>query len=191
MGRSGTIKTTWHKINLVPVTKPSHRQPYRAGQQSWKVLKERISTQLEAGIIELTYLYWVSLFLLVLKKEKTLLFCANFWRINAVAMPDTFPLPRIEDCINCVREAKVFPTLTLYWDIGKGQSKSRINIKRPPAPTLIPTATNACPLDCATCRPRSKACWMLFSRQFADNLDWFILRMWSSSVEMIISTFGM
>ena len=53
--------------------------------------------------------------LLVPKKEGTLRFCVDFRRLNALTIPDTYPVPRMEDCIDSLGEARLFTTLDALW----------------------------------------------------------------------------
>lgn len=45
-------------------------------------------------------------------------FCTGYRRVNAVTKPDSFPLPRMEDCVDSVGAAKFTRKLDLlkgYW----------------------------------------------------------------------------
>ena len=57
---------------------------------------------------------------LVLKPDGTYQFCTDFRKLNAVTRANSYPLPRIEDCIDCVGKARYVTTLDLlkgYWQI--------------------------------------------------------------------------
>nr|XP_046272302.1 uncharacterized protein LOC124073826 [Scatophagus argus] len=61
---------------------------------------------------------WSSPCLLVPKSDGTSRFCTDFRKPNAVTKPDSFPLPRIEDCIDRVGAARYVTKLDLlkgYW----------------------------------------------------------------------------
>ena len=53
--------------------------------------------------------------LLVPKKDGTLRFCVDSRRLNALEIPDTYPLPRLEDCIDSLGKARLFTTLVAQW----------------------------------------------------------------------------
>ena len=53
--------------------------------------------------------------LLAPKKDGTLRFCVDFRRLNALTIPDTYPLPQMEDCIDSLGEARLFTTLDALW----------------------------------------------------------------------------
>jgi len=42
-------------------------------------------------------------------------FCVDFRRLNAATIPDTYPLPRMDDCIDSLSTAKVFTLLDALW----------------------------------------------------------------------------
>jgi len=57
---------------------------------------------------------------LVPKKDGTLRFCVDYRPLNAVSKRDSYPLPRMDECIDSLGEAKVFSTLhcnTGYWQV--------------------------------------------------------------------------
>lgn len=114
-GTLGTIKTTEHRINLTPGSKPIHLNPYRAGPERRKIMTDHINDQLKAGVIEPAVSEWASPVLLVPKKDGTLRFCIDYRRLNAITIPDTYPLPRMDDSIDSLGNAKVFTTLDALW----------------------------------------------------------------------------
>ena len=42
-------------------------------------------------------------------------FCIDFRRLNAATIPDTYPLPRMDDCIESLSHVKVFSMLDALW----------------------------------------------------------------------------
>ena len=53
--------------------------------------------------------------LLAPKKDGTQRFCIDFRRLNAATVPDAYPLPRMDDCIDSLAGAKVFTLLDALW----------------------------------------------------------------------------
>ena len=54
------------------------------------------------------------------KKDGSLRFCIDFWKLNDVTVKDTHPLTRIDDTLEALKGAKIFSTLDLksgYWAI--------------------------------------------------------------------------
>lgn len=63
---------------------------------------------------------WSSPCLLAPKSDGTLCFCTDFRKVNAVTVPDSFPLPRMEDCIDSIGPSRFITKLDLlkgYWQV--------------------------------------------------------------------------
>lgn len=75
---------------------------------------------LENGIAEPSSSSWASPCLLVSKPDWTHRPCTDFRKVNALTKPDSFPLPRMEDCVDQVGAAKYvskFVLLKGYWQV--------------------------------------------------------------------------
>ena len=75
---------------------------------------------LAAGVIESATSEWASLFVLVPKKDGSLRFCVESRSLNAKSVADAYPLPRIDDCLDSLGDAKIFTTLDCnagYWQV--------------------------------------------------------------------------
>lgn len=107
-GALGKIKATENRRDLYPDTKKISQQPYRTVPKSSEVLEQSIQTQLDAGIVELALTEWDSSGILAPKRDGTMRFCVDFRRLNAAKTADNYPVPRMEDCIESFRDAKIF-----------------------------------------------------------------------------------
>ena len=114
-GKLGQVESTVHRINLKPGTPPVRLQPYRAGPDKREKIREQIEYQLAAGVIEPANTEWSSPVLLAPKKDGTQRFCVDFRRLNAATIPDTYPLPRMDDCIDSLSNANIFTLLDALW----------------------------------------------------------------------------
>lgn len=56
---------------------------------------------------------WSSPCLLVPKVDGLYPLCTDYWRINAITVPNSYPLPRIQDCIDNVGSAHFVSKLDL------------------------------------------------------------------------------
>ena len=86
-----------------------------------EVMGKEIKTMLEWGLFIPGKSEWTSPCILVPKPDGTHRFCIDYRKVNAVIRKDNFPLPRIEDCIEAVGEAKYVSKIDLlkgYWQIG-------------------------------------------------------------------------
>ena len=103
---------------------PIKQQPYRTPM----IYRERIAEMIEdmqaQGIVQPSSSPWASPVVLVPKKDGTARFCID---LNAVSRKDdiVYPLPRIEDILSTLGEAKYFSTLDLatgVWQIELDES---------------------------------------------------------------------
>ena len=104
---------------------PIKQQPYR----SPVIYREKISQMIDKmradGIIQPSHSPWASPIVIVPKKDGSLRFCVDYRRLNAVTRKDVYPLPRIEDILASLGEAKRFTSLDLasgYWQIELDES---------------------------------------------------------------------
>ena len=72
------------------------------------------------GIVRPSKSPWVSPIVLVPKKDGSLHFCVDFRKLNMIMKKDVYPLPRLEDILDTLGEAKYFTSLDLasgYWQV--------------------------------------------------------------------------
>ncbi len=63
---------------------------------------------------------WASPIVPVIKKDGTLRFCVDYRKLNAATKKDSYPLPRIDELLETLKDAKYFCCLDLYsgyWQI--------------------------------------------------------------------------
>ena len=75
---------------------------------------------LEAGVIEPAQSEWESPVLLVPKPDGSMGFCVDYRKLNAVTVKDTYPLPRMDECLDSLGDTKVFSALDAisgYWQM--------------------------------------------------------------------------
>ena len=73
---------------------------------------------IEADVIEPAQSEWASPIVLAPKKDGTLRFCVDYRKRNAATLADTYPLPRIDECLDSLGDATIFTTLDAssgYW----------------------------------------------------------------------------
>ena len=75
---------------------------------------------LQNGIVKPNQNQWNSPCVLVPKADGSYRFCTDFRRVNAVTKSDSYPLPRIDDCIDSIGHAQYvtkFDLLKGYWQV--------------------------------------------------------------------------
>ena len=119
-GDLGLIKATEHRIVLKPGAKPVRLNPYRMGQASRELTREQVQRMRDMGVIEPSSSEWASPIVLVPKPDGTVRFCIDYRRLNERTVKDSYPLPRMDDCLDSLGEAQFFSTLDCnagYWQI--------------------------------------------------------------------------
>src|SRR5919108_412385 len=109
-----------HVIRIKEGVKPIKERYYRTTPVEDELIKEEITKMLEAGIIVKSKSSWASPIVIVKKKDGKPRFCIDYRALNRVTVKDAFPLPRIEDILEALDNAKYFSTLDLtsgYWQI--------------------------------------------------------------------------
>ena len=75
---------------------------------------------LEEGVIEPCVSEWASPMVIIKKKDDTIRLCVDYRRLNAEMMMDAYPMPRVDDILDQVGQAKYITTLDLakgYWQV--------------------------------------------------------------------------
>lgn len=93
---------------------------YRMRPDRLKLLNGEIDYMLDTGIAIPSFSSWASPCLLVPKADGSQRFCSDMRKVNAVSKSDSFPLPRMDDCIDRVGAAKFvskFDLLKGYWQV--------------------------------------------------------------------------
>jgi hypothetical protein len=67
-----TLKATFHRIELVPDSRPVHFQPYRAGPNSRQAETTEVEKMLRSGVIEPAIREWAYPIVLVPKPDGSL-----------------------------------------------------------------------------------------------------------------------
>ena len=119
-GELGAINVTDMRIDLVPDAKPFKSAPYRAGPKTRELEQAEVDKQLKAGVIEPAMSEWAAPVLFAPKKDGKLRFCIDYRKLNSMTVKDTYPLPRMDECIDSLGESEYFTTLDAfagYWQI--------------------------------------------------------------------------
>lgn len=108
--------TNYHTHRIETGDAPPQRQyPYRVGTDQKKEIETQVEDMLKNGIIEPSDSYWAAPVILCKKKDGTFRFAIDYRRLNAVTVPQNYPLPRFEDVVDSVSasHSKIFSVLDL------------------------------------------------------------------------------
>lgn len=108
-----------HAIKLTEET-PIAVPPYRLSPTKKKILEEELERMLAADIIESCESPFAAPVVLVPKKDGSYRVCVDYRKINAVTVPDRYPLPRIDELLHAAKKTKYMTTIDLrsgYWQV--------------------------------------------------------------------------
>ncbi len=83
-------------------------------------MRREVEYLLKHGLVTPSQNPWSSPCLLVPKQDSTFHFCTDYRKVNSVTQPDSFPLPRMEDCVDRIGCAHFITKLDLlkgYWQV--------------------------------------------------------------------------
>lgn len=112
--------TAKHRIITDENERPVHQRPYRVSATEREVICRQVKEMLQDDVIQPSRSPWASPVVLVEKKDGTLRFCVDYRKLNKITKKDVYPLPRIDDSLDRLRNARYFSSLDLrsgYWQI--------------------------------------------------------------------------
>ena len=99
---------------------PIKQHPYRVSPMKKELLDKEVQYMLKNDIIEESQSNWSSPCILVPKHDGGFRFCTDFRKVNDKTKSDSFPIPRIADCIDQIGNAKFVSTFDMlkgYWQV--------------------------------------------------------------------------
>ena len=109
---------------------PIKQHPYRVSPMKKELLDKEVQYMLENDIIEESQSNWSSPCILVVKHDGGFRFCTDFRKVNDKTKSDSFPIPRIADCIDQIGNAKFVSTFDMlkgYWQVPLTQRAREIS----------------------------------------------------------------
>ncbi|XP_068216703.1 uncharacterized protein [Palaemon carinicauda] len=116
----GLVRSLQHDVVLKPNAQPIRQAPYRLSPQKAEAVRKEVSYMLENDLISPSSSPWSSPVVLVKKENGQDRLCFDYRKVNDLTVADSFPLPRIEDCIDKIGNAKYISKLDLlkgYWQV--------------------------------------------------------------------------
>ena len=117
--KPGMTRLTEHRIQTGSA-KPVRQTPYRLPHAYRETVQKGLAEMEKDGIIEPSTSEWASPIVLVPKKDGSLRMCVDYRRLNSVSEADAYPIPRIDDLIDRLGDARYISALDLtqgYWQV--------------------------------------------------------------------------
>ena len=96
----------YHDVDIIEVAKPVKQHPYRLYPERQQYLRKEVKYLMDNDFIEPSQSEWSSRCLLVPKSDGTFRMCTDYRKVTSVTKTDTFPIPKIDDCIDNIGHAK-------------------------------------------------------------------------------------
>ena len=109
-----------HEIELEEGAVPHREGARRMTPHKSEACRAEIEMLLEYDMIEPSKSPWACGVVMAKKKGGQLRFCCDFRYLNAVTIKDAYPIPRIDESISKLGDAKIFTTLDLgsaFWQV--------------------------------------------------------------------------
>ena len=117
----GHTNATKHKIVLKdPDTLPFKEHFRQIPHPQLDEVRAHLKLMLDAGVVWLSNSPWCNAVVLVRKKDRSLCFCIDFQRLNALTVKDSHPLPRICETLESLARAAHYSTFDLnlgFWQV--------------------------------------------------------------------------
>ena len=118
---TGHTKATKHKIVLKdPDTPPFKERFHRIPPPQFDEVHAHLKMMLDAGVIRPSNSPWCNPVVLVRKKDRSLCFCINFRRLNALTVKDSHPLPHICETLESLAGVAHYSTIDMnsgFWQV--------------------------------------------------------------------------
>ena len=102
-----------HRIEIDETVPPPVAKGYRMSPKEEQELQRQLRELLDLGHIERANSPFAAAVLFAKKKDGTLRLCVDYRALNAITRKDKYPLPRIDEQIDNMRESTVFSKLDL------------------------------------------------------------------------------
>ena len=95
-----------------------------------ELLDKEVQYMLKNDIIEESQSNWSSQCILLSKHDGGFRFCTDFREVNDKTKSDSFPIPRISDCIHQIGNAKYVSKFDMlrYWQVPLTQQAHKISV---------------------------------------------------------------
>lgn len=151
----GQTSVVVHRIHIGDASLV-HWCPYRVSATEQSIIQQEVNKMLAKDIIEPSSNRWASPVVLVKKKDALCRSCVDYHHINTITKKDAYPLPQIDDALDCLYGATSLLS-TLDLDIGRLRWTQWTEGKRLLSLLMGFTSSRSCLLICVMPQPRSSA----------------------------------
>ncbi|CAM4327748.1 unnamed protein product, partial [Lepidochelys olivacea] len=99
---------------------PIRCSPFRVTGKTAQDLEREVRDMLVLGVIQPSASPWASPVVLVPKKDGSVRFCVDYWKLNAITVSDAYPMPRPDELLDKLGGARYLTTMDLtkgYWQV--------------------------------------------------------------------------
>ncbi len=115
----GVTNKVTHHFALQPGAQPSYVPSYWLPRSQRQVVQQ-VDELLQEGVIQESHSPWNSLLFLVPKKDSSYRPVIDFQKVNALTVPDHYPLPVVSELLQSIVSIILFlPALTFYQVSGR------------------------------------------------------------------------
>ncbi len=110
--------------------RPIKQNAYRINPVKREIMKQETDYLVKHGLAVPSSSPWCSPCFLVPKPDGSSHFCTDYRKVNQVTKADSYPLPRIEDCVDRIGKSKFVTKLDLlkgYWQVPLTERASEIS----------------------------------------------------------------
>jgi hypothetical protein len=120
-------------IELVSITAPIFKRPYRMTANQLAELKEHLQELLDKGYVDPSASPWGAPVIFVPKKDGTQRMCVDYHSLSEVTIKNNYSLPRIDDLFDQLKGASILSTI----DLRSGYHQLKIRASDIPKTTFI------------------------------------------------------
>lgn len=121
-----------HRILLQAGAQLVNVRPYRYTHEQKNEMKRLIREMLATSVIQPSNSLYVSLILLVKKKDGSWRFCVDYRQLNKITIKDKYPIPIIEELLDELGGSKYFSKI----DLRLGYRQIQMNLEDIPKTTF-------------------------------------------------------